>query len=169
MNDQQIIIFEGLDMSGKTTILNALSGVLNIPAYKEIRQEKWYDHVIDLLYAEEARLQLIEQIGFSIIFDRSYPSEFVYAHSYGRQTIDDKIWEFDERYAKLGAKIIICSKDSSKFQDDKTALIDRDKYTTIASNYYVFSRMTKCKVLQLDTSSENLEWEINKILEFIKE
>ena len=169
MNNQKIIIVEGIDMVGKTTIINALSKKLHIPSYKEIREEKWYDHNIDLLYAEEARIQMLEQLGFSVIFDRSYPSEFAYANAYGRRTIPDKIFELDNRYATLGTKVIYLHKELESFQKDKTDLIDFDKYTKIHAEFFTFLQFTKCQYYSMDTTDEKLDKQIAELIEFIGE
>jgi thymidylate kinase len=168
MSKQQVIIIEGIDMVGKTSIIRELSKTLNIPAYKEIREEKWYDHNIDLLYAEEARIQMLEQIGFSIIFDRSYPSEWAYAHAYERKTIPERILELDKRYATLGTKIIYLYKSPEYFQQDKTNLIDFSKYSRIDERYREFLLFkTKCDYMFLDTSDQNIHSQVESICDFL--
>lgn len=169
MNKQRIIIVEGIDMVGKTSIVNSLSNKLNINSYKEVREEKWYDHRIDLMYAEEARIQMLEQIGFDIIFDRSYPSEYAYAHAYNRETIDDKIYELDSRYALLGTRIIYLFKTPESFQHDKTGLIDFDKYSKIHAEYEKFLHNTKCANISIDTTDQNLSKQIETIINFLQE
>lgn len=164
---QEIIILEGLDMVGKTTIAQKLSEDIHVPLFKEIRNERWYDHVIDLLYAEESRIQMLEQVGFNIIFDRSFPSEYSYAHAHGRKTIDERIWELDERYAKLGTKIIYLYKPIISLEKDKTNLINRDDYKKVADWYEDFFKKTKCDTMFLDTSDHNLDNQITKIKKFI--
>jgi thymidylate kinase len=165
---QQIIIFEGHDMVGKTTILKALSEKISIPVFKETRQERWYDHVIDLLYAEEARCQMLEQVGCSIIFDRSYPSEWVYSQVYNRPTLPEKLAMFDKRYAKMGAKIIILYKNPDEFLDDDQALIEKEKYIKIKEKYEDFAKQSECQCLLLDTSDQNLEKQISLITRFLQ-
>ena len=165
---QQIIIFEGHDMVGKTTILTELSKRLNIPAYKEIRNERWYDHMIDLLYAEEARCQMLEQLGFSVIFDRSYPSEWVYSQVYNRPTLFDKLTTLDKRYAMMGAKIIILYKTHDKFLDDDQKLIEKEKYTDIKDMYTEFAKQSQCQCLLIDTSDQDLEKQLALITRFLQ-
>ncbi len=169
MNKQRIIIVEGVDMVGKTSVIKALSELLAIRSYKEDREEKWYDHNIDLLYSEEARIQLLEKMGFDIILDRSYPSEYAYAHAYNRKTIDDRIDELDSRYATLGAKIIYLFRTPESFKRDKTGLIDFDKYSKIHNEYLNFLDMTRCNFIMIDTTDENISLQLKQILGFLKE
>lgn len=125
---QKIIIIEGIDMVGKTSVIDALSKSTEIPSFKQKYNDKWIDHTIDLLYGEEARLQMLEQIGFSVILDRAYPSEYAYAKAYERPVIENKIWDFDKRYNKLNALIVYLFKDRDKWQEDKTGLINFNMY-----------------------------------------
>ena len=167
MNKQTILIVEGVDMVGKTTILSELSKQINIPVYKEVREERWYDHYIDLKYAEESRIQMLEQLGFSVIFDRSYISEFAYAHAYNRLTNDEIIGNLDKRYAKLGAKIIYLYK-QNHCVEDKTHLIECEKYKTVEENYEIYLQFhTDCEYIALDTTDENLDNQIKMIRTFI--
>ncbi len=164
---QKIIIVEGLDMTGKTTLVKELSDLTGLLPFKEIREERWHDHVIDLLYSEETKIQMLEQLCYSMISDRGYPSEWVYSKAFNRRTIESRIFELDERYAKLGAKIIILDKNPEKFQKDKTKLIDFEKYTEIRDLYHQFHTITHCKSIILDTSDENITNQLTKILKFL--
>ena len=163
MKKQTIIIMEGHDMAGKTTIAAALSKKLDLPIVKIKRHEKWFDPMIDLLYAGETHCQVAEQTGFSLIYDRLYPSEYAYSRTYGRPTSHEKIMALDERYAKMGALIVVCYKDSKAYQKDDKDIIDMSKYDAITKWYNEFKKITKCKYLMLDTTDENLEDQLNKI------
>lgn len=164
MKKQQIFIFEGIDMVGKTTIAKQFANVIGVPYYCEYHRDKWYDHTIDILYAEEARIQMLEQIGFSVVLDRSYPSEYAYAKAYRRPLFEHRIYELDHRYSLLGAKIIYCYKPKEKWQEDKTKLIDFMKYEFIDFYYKEIIRQSKCHSLFLDTSDENTFDQIETIL-----
>ncbi len=50
---QQIIIFEGHDRSGKTTIAQALADNLKIPYFKVKRDKFWWDPMVNILYLDE--------------------------------------------------------------------------------------------------------------------
>lgn len=74
-----IIIVEGIDRVGKTTLCNRLSEELNIPIHKykgiikydKMKNKEETDKTLGLI-------QLLKETGSSIIFDRSYMSDYVY-------------------------------------------------------------------------------------------
>ena len=150
-------------MAGKTHIGAALSKKLNLPIVKINRSEKWFDPLIDLLYAGETHTQIAEQTGMSVIYDRLYPSEYAYSRAYNRATSHDKIMSMDERYAKMGALIVVCYKDPKAYQKDDKEIIDVSKYETLTAWYKEFKKITKCKYLMLDTTDENLEAQLATI------
>src|SRR3990167_9124961 len=155
MKKQKIIIFDGCDRTGKTTISKALSEKLNIPLFKRIDINKNYDYLIDIIYCGEFYTQLLEQTKYSIIFDRLYPSELVYSHVLNRLSSFEKIIDIDSRFAKMGAKIIITYKDKDKFIKDK--IIPKELFLEINNKFIKFSKMSACNILLLNTSDENLE------------
>lgn len=163
MTKQTIVILEGADMVGKTHIAAELSKQLNIPVVKVKRVERWFDPFIDLVYGGETMVQMVEQTGYNFIFDRGYPSEYAYSRTYERPTSHDKILSMDARFAKMGALIVVCYKHPSAYQPDDQALIDVSKYDTILKWFREFKKFSKCKVLMLDTTDENLESQLTKI------
>ena len=99
----------------------------------------------------------------SVIYDRLYPSEYAYSRAYNRATSHDKIMSMDERYAKMGALIVVCYKDPKAYQKDDKEIIDVSKYETLTAWYKEFKKITKCKYLMLDTTDENLEAQLATI------
>jgi thymidylate kinase len=162
---QQIIILEGIDMVGKTTICQAFSKATEIPSFKQIYKDKWFDHTVDLLYGEEARIQMLEQLHFSAIFDRSYPSEYAYGKAYERQILEEKIWDIDKRYARLGAFIIYLYKPERLWQKDKTNLIETGMYGRIDKYFKEFLDKTHCPFMYLDTSDQDIDRQVLEIYE----
>ena len=74
-----IIIIEGVDRVGKTTLCNKLSRKFNIPihkykgiiSYDNMHNDEETDKTLGLI-------QLIKETNANIIFDRSYISDYVY-------------------------------------------------------------------------------------------
>lgn len=161
---QQIIIMEGHDMAGKTHIAQALSEKLGLPIVKIKRHEKWFDPMVDLLYAGETHCQIAEQTGYSMIYDRLFPSEYAYSRAYNRPTSHEKIVSLDERYAAMGALVVVCHKDPKAYQEDDKGIIDVAKYTQLTEWYKEFKKFSKCNVLMLDTTDENLEGQVDTII-----
>lgn len=71
-----IIIVEGIDRIGKTTLCNALSERLNLPIYKEEGVYKKSQE--GNMRSQMALLGLCEVTKCNVIFDRLFTSEFVY-------------------------------------------------------------------------------------------
>lgn len=155
---------EGHDMAGKTHIADALSNKLEIPIVKIKRHEKWFDPMIDLLYAGETHCQVAEQTGYGFIYDRLFPSEYAYSRAYGRATSHEKIISLDERYAKMGAVVVVCYKDPKSYQEDDKGIIDVTKYSQLTEWYKEFKKLSKCNVIMLDTTDENLTAQVDTII-----
>ena len=163
-----LIIFEGHDNAGKSTIANKLSTLINVPVFKHERasMQSW-DTVASLLYAYDAIAQLCENVKPSIIFDRLFPSEYAYSRVTKRLTIDKKIFELDKRFSKLNTFIIVCYKQSNKYISDDTSEVSIIEYNALTEAYIKFAKMSECEVLLLDTSNEQINTQLNKILTFI--
>lgn len=161
---QTLIILEGHDMVGKTTISHALSEKLNVPIVKVERNHKWVDPLVELMYGVEVHCQTAEQTGYSFIYDRLYPSEYAYSRVLGRVTAHEQILKIDERYAAMDALIVVFYKDPSAFQEDDKKIIDTAHYSALTQWYKEFGKLTKCKFLMIDTTDENLEAQLEAIM-----
>lgn len=166
-----IILFEGVDNCGKTEIATALAKKLGNYQYFKVKQERLHIEKVDpeiLKYAHLLQLnffrELARQVNFNIIMDRFYPSEFVYGSLF-RKIDEEKIWEFDEMYSKLGMRIIILQKQNDKLEDE---LWTKEQLIAIKEKYKEFAAKTKCRVLVLDTDSEDLDWELTEIMKFLQ-
>lgn len=94
-----IVIVEGIDRVGKTTLCNALSTRLNLPIYKHNISRIDYPKM-DNDNETDKMLQLIELLRMtnsSIIFDRFHLSEYVYG------TIER---DYDKEHALSNFKLI---------------------------------------------------------------
>ncbi len=152
---QQLYVIEGADRIGKSSLIKELSNYINIPSYKAKNeqldfvnsQDKFLQH---LYWSDTRQLDLLEQIKFSIIFDRAYPSEWVYSRFYNRKTDDVQLFKNDERYAALGTKIVFCYRNSYEgLQDDLDQNLNSKNLQKIHSLYEDFFKLTKCKVIKL--------------------
>jgi len=164
---QTIIILEGHDMAGKTSIIKELSKHFCLPIFDLVKNMKQWDHLVDLFYGVETSVQMFEQIGCSAIIDRFYPSEYAYSQALGRYTHLDKIFEFDERMSKLNTFIIFCYKDKEHHQDDDQHFIETSKYDELTQKYIEFKNHSKCKTLLINTSNENIEEQLKTIINFV--
>lgn len=172
MMKQQIIFFVGADMCGKTQIAKEVSRITGIPYFKASSEHSSYLSKQDLFlnqlrYADMRVFDLLRQTRQSIIFDRGYPCEKVYASVMGRKTDEDLLRLEDESYASLGAKIVICYRNSYKdIVDDLDPNINESVLNELTQKYIEFSRWTKCKTLLLNVDDENLRREVEDIVNF---
>lgn len=171
---QMIVFFVGPDMTGKTNIAQALARELNIPYFKASSEHGTFLNAHDsflkqLLYADPRLQDFLKQTQHSVIFDRGYPCEWAYAHTLDRKTDDAAINFIDEQYAKMGAKIIMCSRSSYKgIYDDLDPTINEDVLTKLDRKYRDFLAFhTMCENMILNVDDENLEREVQEAIEFI--
>ena len=157
MDEQKILIFEGCEKTGKSSIAKALSKVLDIPYYKDRFQKQKSPLILQLW-------DFLSQTGYSAIIDRDFPSYYVY-YKYYNLPIDSNFYVIDELATKLDTKVIICYKTKYKNYEDEVPIEANVKLLDL---YGEFLQITKCSVMHLETDSENLKEEIGKILEFLR-
>jgi len=169
-----IILFEGVDNVGKTSIANTLSKVMGIPVYKNETQKTLYvennEKYFELLlkFGGNVELQLMQVLNPDIIFDRSFVSEYAYAMAFGRKTDEMFIRELDKKYGELGAIIVYCHKDNIEdiFDDD---VIPVSKVVEIQKAYEIYlDSITSIPFVFLNTTNKKLDKQINAILGFIQ-
>ena len=167
--NQQLIIFEGPDMCGKTEISHAVSERLGVPVYKSGREHDLFHdkdaQYLTLKYGNYEMIKLLETTGANVIFDRFFPSEWVYSQVYDRTRDLDLVMEFDKYWASLGGKIVWLDKPEMDGEDE---LIENDRYNQIREKYQQYMSMTNCEVYHLDTSDHDLENQVNKICNFLQ-
>jgi hypothetical protein len=155
MNKQNILCICGSDKIGKSFLIKELSKYINIPSYKAKNeqldfvssQDKFLQH---LYWSDTRQLDLLEQLGFSIIMDRGWPCEWVYSRLYRRKTDDDQLFKNDTRYATLGTNIIFCYRNSYEgLQDDLDPNLTSKNLQKIHDLYEEFFKLTKCKVTRI--------------------
>jgi thymidylate kinase len=174
-NKQKIIIFEGIDSSGKTTIAKALSQKIHIPYFRhDVDRGIYFQERIPnemLFFAHDRLLQLFEKTGYSLICDRGFPSTFVYNQIFGDTKLNNDelniIKDFDLRNKQLDTKIIVCFKDI-KLENFNDEYVNFKKIKDIIEQYNIFLSWTKCNCLILDTTDENLKLQLKKVIKFIR-
>ena len=158
---------EGHDGSGKTHIVGELSKQLKIPYFRNSKTNNYINSKIDFLlamyYDQEYIVQFLEQTKYSVIFDRAYPSNYVYGEIFSRPMDYSFLRYIDERFFRLNTKIIICDKIIYKkdFNDEN---IDFEDIDFIKALYFKFRKnFTLCKTFNIDTTDECLDKQIKMI------
>lgn len=106
-----IIIVEGIDRVGKTTLCNKLSTELNIPIYKHPENIMDYS-MMDNTNETDKMLQLLdicEITNANIIFDRFHFSDYVYGileRGYYTKIASENLRILDEKLSEMNALII---------------------------------------------------------------
>jgi len=169
METPKLILMAGADMVGKTEIAHELTKHLDNNYFKlNLEKDRNKDFLNMLFYSYETQVQMLEKIKpLKLVFDRGHLCEYAYSKVYGRHTSMSKIMEVDERLANLGAVIIYCYKQPEFYQEDPEDPVQVNQYDEIKGYYEEFLSLTKCKVVKLDTSDEDLDKQINTILEAI--
>ena len=164
-----IIIFEGHDTSGKSSIAKALSEKINVPIFKVKRDKYWWDPIINLLYMTEGITQFIEMTKCSVIIDRWHPSDYMYSKLFDRDVSYRKIADIDDRLAQQHALIIYCYKDQEVFIDDKedADFVNKSMYTRMTTLYREYEKISKCRSLWINTSNKNLEEQLKVIIAYL--
>ncbi len=157
----------GHDRGGKTTIAKALAQRLNIPYFKAKRDKYWWDPSVNLNYYTEGITQFLEQSKSSAVLDRWHPCDFMYSKLFNRDISYPKIAEIDQRMSEMNALIVICYKrESAYITDEEDAdFVNPKMYTKMTSLYRKYvNQYTVCNCMMLDTTNENLDKQINKII-----
>lgn len=167
---QKIIMLEGPDWTGKTNIAHSLGKLLGIPIYRPAGQNimrfgSW-SIVEGKLYEGFALVDFLSKTGQSVIFDRSYPSEYVYSKVMNRKFHEETLTELDLAFASIKTKIVICYKSNlDGYQDD---LIPKEQIEPLVETYKIFDEFTTCKTFWLDTYLTSLSEQMSSIVGFLQ-
>jgi len=174
-----IVFVVGPDMVGKTEIAHELARRLGDPKlyFKATSEHTSFlssrvavnDQFLNQLrFADPRVYDLLRQTGHSVIFDRGYPCEYVYAHVLHRETDMVMINHMDRAWASLGAKIVLCHRSSYEgIVDDLDPSIEVNMLTRLHEKYMEFATWTQCPLLKLNVDDEDLSREVTEALDFI--
>lgn len=174
LEDQRVLLCGGPDRCGKTNILKELERRTGIPYFKATTERSNFvssqeRFINELRYADPRVADILYQTGWSMLIDRGYMCEWVYARFFDRPTDMKALRVMDNEYKKIGAKILICTRKSfAGIQDDLDPRIDEQALTRISGLYEEFSRWTKCKTHTLFVDDEDLEREVNEVLTYLE-
>jgi len=174
MNTRHIVI-EGTDQCGKTEIAKELAKRLNMIYFKNRIEWKVFDQNPEksfegiVKFGDPMLLDFIEQSGVSVVFDRAWPSEWVYSRAFGRESFTEGLRILDDWHAEHDTHIIICTRENLKVDDLFPEKLNVEKVKEIDGRYHEFVKWSNCKCHVLSVDDENLDREIEEILSFINE
>ncbi len=171
-NKSKLIIFEGVDRSGKTSIAKELAKILEIPYYKnssERNQKRRGETKLMTQYAVPYLFDFLEQVPSDFIMDRNWPSEWCYGQVEKRDIDLEQIRLVDDWAANaFDTALIICYKtkyDEKNFIDEMTKF---ERVPQLVQKYHEFIKWTHVQnVLPLDTTAFDLDAQIGTILQFL--
>lgn len=173
MSKQKIVILCGPDRCGKTNIIEELSRRTKIPTFKAKVQREFFvgdrkNFLPFLRYGETTILDMVEQLGSSVLFDRLWPCEWVYSRCFGRETDDNVVAKLDARYAALNALIVVCHRSSyAGIEDDDDPSVKQVTLEKLDALYHDFAKQAKTRCEFLNVDDEDLEREITQILKWM--
>lgn len=166
---------DGCDMCGKTHIAHLLGERLGINVFKASSEHDTFlsrqDRFInDLRFADPRTIDLLNQLRFSAIFDRSYISEWVYSRFFNRPTDEKMLNYVDAGFQNLNARIIWCDRHSFVgITDDLDPRIDSVALTRLQGLYADAMKWSKVKHLHLFVDDEDIEREFLEIHDWLDE
>lgn len=172
---RRLIIFVGHDNSGKSSIIKELKGKIGFDSLKVDLDTNKYsrnimkdDLALQRMVSYDVQLQFLEKIkSLKVIFDRGHPCEYAYANTFNREYDEKALFDFDKRCKKLNALIVYCYKDKEYFEDDTEDHIKSENYEQLKKYYEIFLNRSECDVLRLNTSNEDIKYQLNTIMEVL--
>lgn len=168
------IIFEGPDMCGKTHIARALASILHIPYFKNAREREVFGSEDTRYFATASQYVDTYMVSFlrdtqtHVIFDRNYPSQFVYPRVFGRDHDLDLLRRIDDAHAELGTRIVIPVRSTyHDLHDDVHDCIIPTTLELLDAGYRDFVKWTKCRTLLLNVDDEDIDRELADILAWL--
>ncbi len=168
-----LLIFDGRDNVGKTSIAKAFSDRHEIPYFKHqgINKGNFKDESQNAISEanELYSIDLIAQAKITCIIDRHYPSDYVYSKMFRNRDRASLRKVEDFLIQKIPKHlIVICHKDevtakSDDFVNVELQTVARDLFLEFANDF------SKANVLVLDTSDENLEKQLRTIADHVDE
>jgi thymidylate kinase len=173
-----IVLFEGPDGAGKTTIAQEYARKYGSPYFKNVlehNQKAQNETALLTKYAGRFSAQLLRTLnvhggGIDLVIDRHYPSEWVYSQVEGRETDLDILRSIDNTFADAGQfYIVICIKEEMDYVIKEDGHADADKLKKLHRKYKEFTLWTSIKnILLLDTSSEMTGMHVQRVGQFVR-
>lgn len=168
---QRIIIFDGPDGTGKTNIALGLNARTNIPYFKFSGEADYWrknEFKTALEFDQPFMLEYLKQSKANIIWDRAWPSEWVYSKVFRRETNKALLERLDAEYARMGAWIVIPMRFDYS-ENEKDDLVPPEKLQELHLVYNDFCKWTACNTLRIyvDTFQNHLLSELEAIASVI--
>lgn len=167
-----LIVFEGCDKTGKTTLAKLSSQILRIPYFKRKGPDKLNEgHPLRCFYELDYLAQMINDTNMDLILDRGWLSEIVYGKVFNRKILEKEMREIDNKL-KNNAIIFLITADKYTIKDRlKKKKEDIDFLTNIEvqREYMKEIRTMKCiNYLINNNNSKDINNVVEEILSVLK-
>lgn len=138
-----LIIVEGVDRVGKTTVIRELSQQIFAPVYKPVGTPLRGLSVQESQAEDRGAWGVATLLPHDVdmIFDRAFPSEWVYGRTFDRSFDERQVWELDEQVSKLNhVALLVCPTQAPVDLDDMDKL-DWDRVSLWYRNYVERSKL----------------------------
>ena len=162
-----LIILEGADNTGKSSIGLALSKAIRFPylKYSNVSKDNIDKDILSKININSSiySLEMLNALGNpNIIIDRQYPSEYAYGKVFRNTTFHDI--GFVDRYLSENFKqhLIIITEKSINIQKENDFVLF-EHYDKLKEVYRDFAKRTSAKCIILDTTDQDLYKQLEKI------
>lgn len=153
-----IIVVEGVDGTGKSTLAKELSERLKIPLYDNsfmTREPELIDTRQTLVELQTA-VEVATKMRGGMIFDRLHLSEMAYNEYYGREYYPQKLWLLDAMIAEVPHMGILLRYEEDRQTDGKVPTEDLQQLDKMLWDYHEMSAMRwRCFPYFPNSYSEN--------------
>ena len=160
-----IIIVEGIDRVGKTTLCNLLSEELGYPIFKDSVFKEYSGTHHKPIYFEKllSCINMLKCVD-NIIVDRFHLTEFVYGH-FNRHYINDDITKIDGYLSTMNCLLILVEPESL----DRLEISSKEHGSSLSGHYHWFKEVFKNSriKLKLNTDFNSFDQAMSQIKELI--
>ena len=175
ISNQRLLIIEGADKNWKTTIAKHLCNTFKLPYFKHGGEKQ--SHLTNggkgtyfqnlLQWSQPFFVDFLKQTRTSALFDRTYPSEWVYSEIFERPFDTEQFQRVDRQWADMGAVMIVL------YRSDLSKLDDREEFAHIEENLaaineayieFAVNRRSECFMLRYDVSAYEGSFQLAQLI-----
>lgn len=166
-----VVIVEGFDKAGKSTLCEGLSRELDLKVYRVTRPSKFFDdsEFKPFLYGElTGVVNLLEIFSIQqVVFDRFHLTEFAYSLAFSSELDTSFLRKIDERLSKLNSFLILLESSRPLDLGESEILGEKqDEIKFLFRKLFLNSRIRRKLFLQTDEISP--ESTLERVISFLK-
>lgn len=164
-----ILIIEGIDKSGKSTVLRDIKESIEDKTITFKLSQKPLDNSLQerekvkVAYTELFnQAKKLSEEGYTILFDRAYPSELIYSKKRGYDAFEDTFWwNLDKELGSLEKILLIyCSVSSDitkeRFKFCNEEFMTEEEINDFKERYERFLNLTQIPFIRIDSMQDRL-------------